>query len=332
MQIIDDLVRSIQLIAIVIVLILLLIGAIGFYFFKVRKKNGIEKEVDCANFKREDSVSYVMFDDISEKMVITDGGKRFIAAVKCQGVNYNDAETEEKLQIIRGYISFFNVVDKNPIQFRQSARDINLDNMIRSYKLQLNTLQEQQYEYSLEYEDLKKMSESIEDISEEDYDIYYQKLKELQRMISSLGYQCNQLNAQIQYMLNISGDNAEASREEMYVFDWTYNPLDFSSQNLSKEEIYQRAVSQLDIKAQSYIQALRSCGVYAKRMVGVEQMEEIRRYTHPISAAKDCVEDIVQMAFDNIVVTSNSLEKLEIKLNSEILNEVIDGLDGEGGV
>ena len=86
--------------------------------------------------------------------------------------------------------------------------------------------------------------------------------------------------------------------------------------------MYQRAEAQLKAKANAYINALRNCGVHARRMSGVELLEEIRRYTHPVSAAKGTVEDIVQTAYDSICVTSRSLQKLEDEVNRKIVEEI----------
>ena len=44
---------------------------------------------------------------------------------------------------------------------------------------------------------------------------------------------------------------------------------------------------------------------------GVEIMGLMRRYTHPVSAAKHKAEDILQSAYDSIAVTSGSLRQAE---------------------
>lgn len=105
------------------------------------------------------------------------------------------------------------MLDNNPIQFRQSARNVNLDSLIRDYQEQMNRIQEKRYLLNLDYLELKEESENPE-LSLEDYNIYYDKLKEMQRELRSLGYQIEQLNAQIQYMATISGDNAEAKEKK----------------------------------------------------------------------------------------------------------------------
>ena len=330
MQIINDLVRNIQMIAAAVIIILLLFGGIGVYLFRTRKTAAAEKEVDYSEFRRKDVMEYVKLDDVAEDMLVSDNGRRFIAAIKCQGFSFADAEVEEKLQTIRGYVTFFNVLDNNPIQYRQSARDVNLDGLIKDYQEQAARLQERRFSLNLDYTDTKEESEAP-DLLAEDYNIYYEKLKQMQRELISLGYQIDQLNAQIQYMTAISGENAEAKREEIYVFDWQYNAVDFSSQTLEEQEVYQRAEAQLKEKASAYITALRNCGVHAKRMTGVELLEEIRRYTHPVSAAEGTVEDIVQSAYDSICVSSDSLKELEEAANRKIVEKIVQEVRTDAG-
>lgn len=321
MQMISNLVDGIQTIAVVLGLILLVLAGIGFYFYKHRRGVVTEKNIDNSDFNRKESASYIKFDDVTDDMIVADGGTRFIGAIKCQGFSYAEAEVEEKLQTIRGYVSFLNVLDNNPIQFRQSSRDVNLDSMIKDYQKQITEMESRRFLLNLDYEELKLESENPE-LTSEDYDVYYEKLKLMQKELLSLGYQIGQLSAQVEYMNSISGDNAEAERDEIYVFDWEYHTVDFSSQELDKQEIYQRAETQLRNKASAYIGALRNCGVYAKRMRGVELLEEMKRYTHPISSAKVTSEDILQSSFDSICVTSHSLHNMEQQANKKIIDSI----------
>lgn len=329
MQMISDLVDGIQTVAVVLGLILLVIAGIGFYFFKSKKGIVKEKNIDSSDFNRKDSADYVKFDDVTDFMVVADNGTRFIGAIKCQGFSYAEAEVEEKLQTIRGYVSFLNVLDNSPIQFRQSSRDVNLDGMIKDYQKQITEMESNRFLLNLDYEELKAESENPE-LSSEDYDVYYEKLKLMQKELLSLGYQIGQLNAQVEYMNAISGENAEAERDEIYVFDWEYHTVDFSSQELEKQEIYQRAEAQLKSKASAYIGALRNCGVYAKRMRGVDLLEEMQRYTHPISAAKGTSEEILQSSFDSICVTSHSLQNMENQANKKIIDSIANEMLQEG--
>ena len=204
MQTIDTLVRSVQIIAVIIVVLLAIFGAVGFYFMKIHRSRVQEKHLDYSQFRRLDSLEYVRFDDVGEYMVVADGKKRFIGAIACSGCEFRDAEDEERLQIIRGYLSFINVLDNQNIQFWQMARDVNLDKMVTDYKEQLTSLQERQYLMTLDYEEIKKESEQVPEGEEERYDLYYQKLRQMQREIMSLGYRVDQLKIQVQYLESVS--------------------------------------------------------------------------------------------------------------------------------
>ena len=310
MQTIDTLVRSVQIIAVIIVVLLAIFGAVGFYFMKIHRSRVQEKHLDYSQFRRLDSLEYVRFDDVGEYMVVADGKKRFIGAIACSGCEFRDAEDEERLQIIRGYLSFINVLDNQNIQFWQMARDVNLDKMVTDYKEQLTSLQERQYLMTLDYEEIKKESEQVPEGEEERYDLYYQKLRQMQREIMSLGYCVAQLKIQVQYLESVSGEKADPHLDQLYIYDWTYNAIDFT-QELTESEIYSKAEKQLENRAAAYISSLRNAGVKARMLTGVEILEQMRRYTHPVSAAKYRADEILQSAYDSIAVTSSSLREME---------------------
>lgn len=321
MQTIDTVVRSVRIIAVMIFVILAVFGAAGFYFFRIHKSRIKEKAVDYSSFKRLDALEYVKFDDVSEMMVVADGGKRFIGGILCGGCEFRDAEDEEQLQVIRGYLSFINVLDNQCVQFWQMARDVNLDKMVQDYRAQAKRIQEKRYLMVLDYEELKQESERIPETESEKYEQYYQQLRQLQREITSIGYQSEQLQVQVQYLESISGEKADPHLDQMYLFDWTYNSLDFT-QELTPAEIYAKAERQLQNKASAYISALRNAGVKARALSGVEILEQMRRYTHPVSAAKYRVEDILQSAYDSIAVTSSSLREMEEKADENMLRQM----------
>lgn len=325
MQLIENLIQNIQIISAVVIICLLLFGLLGIYLIKFRRSKIVEKAADYSDFERKDTLEYIKFDDIKECMVVSEEKKRFIAAIKCEGFDYRDAETEQKLQTIRGYITFYNVLDNQCIQFRQTAREVDLSNTINSYKECMTRLNEKRFLLQMDYEDIRQESER-EDITPSDYDIYYERLKSMQRELISLGYQSEQLQAQISYAEAM--EQADPYLDQIYVFDWNYNPLDFTAE-LSEAEIYAKAEKQLKNKAEAYINSLRNAGVKAELMTGVEILEEMRRYTHPLSAAKYNVEDIVQSAYDSIAVTSETLQEMEQEVNRKVLREVEQEFSGE---
>lgn len=321
MQTIDSLVRSVQIIAVVLVVLLLLLAAAGFYFYKFHRSRVTEKDIDYSTFKRLDSIEYVKFDDVAEDMVIADGKKRFIGGISCSGCEFRDLEDGEQLQVIRGYLSFINVLDTQSIQFWQMARDVNLDKMVLDYREQLKKMQERQYLLTLDYEEMKAESERLPDGEAERYEEYYRTLRQLQKEITSIGYQVQQLRVQVEYLESVSGDKADPHLDQIYLFDWVYNELDFT-QELSAADIYAKAERQLRNKTSAYISALHNCGIKARPLSGVEILEQMRRYTHPVSAAKFRVEDILQSAYDSIAVTSSSLRETEERADRGMLQKI----------
>lgn len=319
MQAINTMIRSLQIITVVIVVLLAVFGLIGFYFVRVHRSKVREQEMDYNSFKRKDTLDYIKIDDVEESMIVTEGKKRFVAAITCMGHDYYDAEAEEQLSVIRGYLSFLNVIDNQNIQFWQMARDVNLDKLLEDYQNCLDQLNEKCFLLGVDYEALKKESEAEPDA--EQYDRYYVKLKEMQRELTAMGFQAEQLKAQIAYIQSISGPKADPHLEQLYVFDWVYNALEYTEQ-LPEIEIYARAEKQLRNRASAYISALQNAGVKARMVSGAELLQHMRRYTHPVSAAKFQVEDIVQSAYDSIAVTSDSLREKEEEAGRSALSEM----------
>ena len=82
MQVITDLVKNIQLIAVVIVLILLVFTGAGIYLLRIKKKVVVEKNLDYSQFQRKEIMDYVPIGDVTEDMLVSDDGKRFIGGLK----------------------------------------------------------------------------------------------------------------------------------------------------------------------------------------------------------------------------------------------------------
>lgn len=319
MQMLNDVKQYIIMAGIILIVLIGIIAAIGVYFMKFYRAKITEKEVNYDSFDRKDAVDFMKFDDIKMNMIVM--GNRFVAGIRCIGLDLYHAEEEEQLQIMRGYLSFFNLVDHDSIQFRQTAESVNLDDMIKDYQIELKRIREEQYIRVLDYEELKKESEKAEN-----YDDYYHKLKKMQQEITSYECQMKQLDAQIRYMWSMSGEQGEPERKNCYLFDWSYNSLEFTK-DLSKDEIYEKANRQLENKANSFISALLHAGVKAHRMTGTELAEEIRQFTHPLSFEVLKQSDITNSSYQSVIVTSDSLEELENKVHSSTLDEVLKELN-----
>ena len=314
MELLNRIISYVKIFGIASVALSFLLLGVGIYFLKIKKTKMKELDVDYNSFNRKDTLEYVRFDDICG-MVIDKEHNRFISGIKCTGFDYADAESSEQLQAMRGYLSFLNLLDKGSIQFWQTARNVDLDELISQYKEELERIQEKRFLLNLDYESMREESEKYLD-KEDEYNIYYKKLIQMQRELISFGYQCEQLQAQIIYMEAISGEKADPQQETCYIFDWTYNKMEFTVE-LDEKEIQVMARKQLQNTANSYIGALRSAGVKCAMLTDEELLAYLRRHMHPVSADIYKIDDILKSAYDSLVVTSKSYEKKEEEVRKQ---------------
>lgn len=323
-ELINQAIAYLKLIGILIVGAGLLLLGLGFYFLKIRKVKSIESEIDYNSFDRKDTLEYVKFDDI-KGMVIDRERTRFISGIKCTGFDYADAEEDEKLQAMRGYLGFLNLIDQGSIQYWQTAMNVDLDELLLQYREELEKAQEKRFLLTLDYEAVKEESKKYLE-KEVKYNLYYGKLRQMQRELVSSGCQCSQLQAQIAYMEEISGEKADPQQEQCYVFDWTYNKIDFTTE-LSEDEIFETARKKLRSMAESYMSALRSAGVKCSQLTDEELLSYLRFHMHPVSAELYKTEDILKSGFDSLTVSSKSFEKKEQEVNAAMVNEVLKQLE-----
>lgn len=309
-------------IASVLICVLLLGGFV--YFFKFKRTKLRERELDYSRFERKDTLEYVKFDDIYSGIIVDKERNRYVAGIRCMGFDFGDAESTEQLQAMRGYLGFLNVVDTKNIQYWQTARSVDLDDLIGQYKEEQEKINEKRFMLGMDYDELRSESEKHLENPDE-YDLYYQRLMQLRREIASLGYQYEQLKAQVSYMEAISGEQADPHLEQCYLFDWSYNKMDYST-DLDEWEIMDIAKKQLGNMADSYMAALRGAGVKCAMLTGEELLAHLRRHMHPVSADIYKIDDVLKSAYDSLVVTSASFDEQEEKVNAQMAEEVLKGL------
>lgn len=320
MELLNRTISYVRIFGIASVAVSILLLGLGIYFLKIKKTKMKELDVDYNSFNRKDSLEYVRFDDI-QGMIIDKEHNRYISGIKCTGFDYADAESSEQLQAMRGYLSFLNLLDRRSIQFWQTARNVDLDDLINQYRSELEELQEKRFLLNLDYEGVREESEKYLD-REAEYNIYYERLLKMQRELTSIGYQCEQLQAQINYMEAISGEKADPQQETCYIFDWTYNKMEFTVE-LDEGEVLAMARKQLCNMANSYMGALRGAGVKCAMLTDEELLAYLRRHMHPVSADVYKIDDVLKSAYDSLVVTSKSFEEKEEAVSAATIEDVL---------
>lgn len=325
-----DAINRLTLIIIVVFVIVLAIGiAVGvvFYFVFLRKRRAKmeDSETDYSGLERSDSKDYLKFDDIKDRMIIADNGTRFIAAIRCRGYEYYSAYIGERVNTQAGYRGFINTIT-TPITYRQYSKSVDLDYTNEKYKKAHRKIEEQLFVLNEDYQETKKTLEELklvlgDKVSEsEEVRMVLDSLEEKQKQIKNLEWRRFHLEDQMEYHAQISGNAAEPEATETYIFDWEYHPFDFPV-DLSKEEVYQRAMKELSKKASSYIHALSAAGVKAMRCSSAELVEMCRRHMNPVSS------DRYKLDFKNLEDNSFFKDILTTSLKDELDDEYADTME-----
>lgn len=294
----------------IMLLVFVAIGVIIFVSTKKKRQTNIKEDVtDYSTFERKDTLDYIKIDDIRDEMIITDNGKRFIGVIKCHGFDFYSEDYSVKSATCRGYYGFVNTITK-PITYRQFSKPVDLEDTQLMYKDAYEKVEEELYNAQ---EDLKEIGVNLKSnkdkLSDEEAELYRAKIVELQRLIEALKFRKFHLEDQMRAISMYSSGTVNPIPEETYVFDWTYDSIDFSV-SLSDEEIYHRAIQELDAIANAKIHALSNCNVRASRCSTEELIDMCRWYSHPVSAARYKLRDIAKSSYYDDIMTSDSMERL----------------------
>lgn len=262
-----------------------------------------EDAVNYSGLLRYDAIDFVKLDDIKDDMIILENGKRFVAAIHCHGYDFYSAQMDEQASTISGYSGFINVINK-PITYRQYCKAVDMEDTLERYESAYQRLIKEQSDTERELADIN-LALKDESLSLTNRRLYERERDVVQHRLDTLVFRIFHVEDQIRYIERVSGTNTEPDINETYVFDWTYNELDFSVE-LTQEEIEERARQELHAMARAYIHSLSSCGVKAKRCTTEELIEMYRRYSSPISADRYKLRDIVSSSYYEDIVSSSS--------------------------
>lgn len=223
--------------------------------------NNPENKPTVESYQKESIYDFMEFDAIEDNMIIRKDRTRFVMVIKCTGSNFDLASEDEKLAIESGFIKFLNSL-KFPIQIYIQARKFNIDNSILEYKEKLKKLAIELERTKSNYEFVKRTP----NVSENELKNAYMELK---RMSNVYEYAKD-------VVLNTERvkTNRNILKKEHYIVI-TYSPLeDLTSTDMyDKEELKEKAFSELYIRCQSLIRVLNSCDVNGKILNSIELAE-----------------------------------------------------------
>lgn len=292
----------------------------GVIFYAKKHKPGKEKEdtTNYSNFKRVNSKDYLPFDDIRDDIIIMDKFTRFVAGVVCRGYDFFSAHPAEQLVTQQGYLEFVNTIEK-PIQKRIFSRRVDLEGPINRHK---EAIEKCKHSLLTMYSEGVVIENQLKDASEESKLYLKQAADSLYESIKRMEWKKRHLEHLIEYMENLSGEGASPTQEESYIFDWVFNPGDFPD-DITQEEIFIRAQKELDAKTSQIKASLKSSGVRVRRADERELIDMVRRHFHPWGVDIFKMSDVENSNFDELVVSSKSLEDAEKRYFDVVREEVM---------
>lgn len=316
MNFINTLSYYINMIGIVTIVTLVVVIGVLYYFIKIKKVTAKEERIDTSQFRREDSVNYVPFTDVISRDGKLDGDcmvvfedNCFVGGISVRGFDYPAASSEERVDAQIQSVQFFNVVEK-PTSFRQSVRNVDLSVNIAEHEGIAKKLAKELLGLKTEYEETTIMADDYVD-EPAVWEEYKNRMEELKRLMFSRKHQLEEVSALIDYMKHMSGDieNADTGigqKTSQIMFSYVYNPDEYS-QELTKEEIYIKAMEELSATAVSYGEALAACHFRSKRLTARELIGLMRKHVSPLTGENFDLDELLDSSYTNLFVSSDSL-------------------------
>lgn len=312
--------RILLIILAIVVIVVALAGLAIFYFIKLRKKNSAEKNIDYSDFNRRDVKDYIkLIDDIKEDMIILEDGTRYVGVIECQGLDFYSAHVVEKSQIVEGYLGFINTISK-PITYRQYSASVDLEHTLNRYEEAYKKICTKLEKAQERLKEMNKVLKDTPDMQESRKKLYISEIENTRREISALNFRKFHIEDEIRYINENNGVAAAPLVTSTYVFDWFYNPNQFSVE-LTDEEILKRAKNELNAMANAKIHALSQAGVKAKRCTTNELIDMCRRHSQPISAERYKLRDVLRSSYFDDITTSDCLEQVKKDVRETLSNE-----------
>lgn len=297
-----------------------------FYFVKVKKVVARTENINTDSFERKDSVSYVPIKDIlyqgslDSDGIIAISDTVFVGGLSVRGFDYPSASVEERIDAQVNSTMFFNVVEE-PTSFRQSVQSIDLSSNIEEYDEIIKRTATELMGLDADYTATIAAAEEAAEEDPDSFPIYEERLNELRRKISAKNHVLEECKACVSYMQSMSKDSSHTSsggqRSSQILFSYTFNP-DMYSQELTKEEIYLKAMEGLQAKARSYMDALAFCHFRATRLSCRDLIGLMRRHIFPLSGEDGRLEELLDSSYTSLFVSCDSLvEAQKEKLGQE---------------
>ena len=304
-------------IAVVVLFILICVFIFLKFRFKKKEKEFKNEDVNIDNkskvqqlYNIQSIFKFMEFDKIEDNMIIQKNGRKFLMAIKCQGVNYDLMSEVEKTSVEQGFIQYLNTL-RYPIQIYVQTRSVDLSGSISTYKRKVTNLGDNLASKEFQYN--QKVRSGVYEKSElakEEFELA--KAKNL-----------------YEYGLDIVSNTERMSLNKNILSKQYYIIISYFSDeapqgDYGKEEIKNMAFGELYTRAQSTISLLATCGISSKILDSVELANLLYMAYNRDEAETYDLKKAIDSGYDNVYTTApDVLEKRMRALDMQIERDAV---------
>lgn len=296
--------------------LLVIVGGAVYYLIKVKKVTAKEEKIDYSHFNRKDAMEFTKFDNVisstggpggSEFGIMIVDEKTFIAILDVKGYNFATASPEERKNTIINSVAMFNTVER-PIIMRQMTKAIDVSYNMKKQEIVCKDIDDRIKALNAEYEDTEILL-NCADYTDEVRGSVEKRLEDINEELQSLNWQSAEAKEILRHLTKIT-TSGNAEKANQLTFSYRFNPNDFVEE-MTQEEIYLKASSELALMANNYINALANCGCTCRLLTGMEMLDLTRRHYHPVTADEVKTVDLFNNNYDVLFIRSDELVAVE---------------------
>lgn len=314
----------------VLVILIFLVIALAAVFVMVRKKENAQErdetvDVETTNdssqnvkgtsttkiakeYETKSIFDFMEFENIKDNMIIQKGGKRFLMAIECKGINYDLMSEVEKAATEEGFATFLNTL-REPIQLYIQTRTVNLEKNLLNYQDRIERIRESLNlkEYRLK-EYMERGNSNDKTLKNKQFEVLREK------NLYSYGQDIVADTRKMSLNRNV------LKKKYYIIIKYFYESIDDGEErSVTEEEIREIAFSNLYTKAASIINVLSGIGIVGKTLNSFELVELIYNAYNRDDSEIFGIDKAIEAGYNEIYVDSQSIIDKKIEaLNREI--------------
>lgn len=277
---------------------------------EIKDTNGGKKLEQTGTYTKLSVFDFMQFDEIEDNMIVQDGGKRFLMAIECEGINYDLMSEIEKTSVEAGFVQFLNTL-RHPIQLYIQTRTLNIDESISNYNNKLSDIRTELLKKKNQYNKLLADGEGTD-----------KQLQDLNMEIIRL-QNLSEYGTDVVSNIQKLSQNKNVLRKHYYIIV-PYYADEIGNNLLGKDEEREMIFSELYTRSQALARALSSCDVKSRVLNSNELAELLYVAYNRDESEIYSVQKALRAGYSELYSTApDVLDKKMKAINNQIEQEAI---------